>query len=562
MALFSKKRKYDAEVAPDEIFLDSKNIPDFDTQQFEGRIEKPIRKSTIIALGFVSFLILAGFGWRLAVLQIARGEAYYERSLENTLNKIPVFANRGVIYDRNGVPLAWNEESANGEFFSHRSYIDAPGSSLMLGYVSYPSKDASGYYWQTDFVGKDGIEKQYNDRLSGTNGAKIVEVNAMGEIVTENVTDQPEPGENITLALDSRIQTMLYSAIGKLANSNGFTGGAAAIMDVHTGELLASVSYPEYDSELLSLGDDSKTISSYIRDPRKVFLNRVSSGLFAPGSIVKPYVALAALNEGIISPEKSILSTGSISIPNPYFPGKFSVFKDWKAHGWVDMRRAIAVSSDVYFYAIGGGFQDQKGLGIANIDRYVKLFGLSTPTGIDLPKEASGIIPTPEWKEEHFDGDPWRIGDTYNTAIGQYGFQATLAEMLRAVGALANYGTLLTPHLIAGDMPADQKTTIDIPREFFQIIHEGMQQGANAGGTAAALEVPYVDIAAKTGTAQVGPANRFVNSWVTGFFPYENPKYAFIIMMEHGPVANLVGASYIGRQLFDWMHANAPEYLE
>lgn len=562
MALFSKKRKYDTEVAPDEIFLDAKNIPDFDTQQFEGRLEKPIKKSTIIALGFAVFLIFAGFSWRLAVLQIARGQTYYERSLENTLNKIPVFANRGVIYDRNGVPLAWNEESKSGEFFSHRSYKDEPGSSLMLGYVSYPSKDASGNYWQTDFVGKDGIEKQYNDRLSGVNGAKIIEVNAVGEVVSENVTDQPKPGENITLALDSRIQSMLYGAIGKLANSNGFTGGGAAIMDVHTGELLASVSYPEYDAELLSLGDDSKTISGYIRDTRKVFLNRVSSGVFAPGSIVKPIVALAALNEGIISPEKSILSTGSISIQNPYFPGKFTVFKDWKAHGWVDMRRAIAVSSDVYFYAIGGGFQDQAGLGIANIDKYVKLFGLSSPTGIDLPKEASGTIPTPEWKEEHFNGDPWRIGDTYNTAIGQYGFQSTLAEMVRATAALANYGTLVTPHLIAGDLPVENKTIIAIPREHFEIIHEGMHQAAQTGGTAAALDVSYVDIGAKTGTAQVGPANRFVNSWVVGFFPYEKPKYAFVIMMERGPATNLVGASYIGRQLFDWMHVNAPEYLE
>ena len=156
---------------------------------------------------------------------------------------------------------------------------------------------------------------------------------------------------------------------------------------------------------------------------------------------------MGALTEGVIDPYKKILSTGSISIPNPYFPDQKTVFKDWKAHGWTDMREAIAVSSDVYFYEIGGGFESQKGLGIVNIEKYAQLFGIGQKTGIDLPDEKGGIIPGPEWKIKNFKGEPWRIGDTYNTVIGQYGFQVTPLEMVRAISAIANYGTLVTPAL-------------------------------------------------------------------------------------------------------------------
>ncbi len=563
MSFFSKKKKYNSEIEPDEIFLDSSNIPDFNTQQFEGRLETPIPKSTVVFLCLAFFLVLLGYGWRVGVLQIAKGQAYFERSQENTLNKIPVFANRGIINDRNGVPLVWNDESATGDFFARRSYIQSPGLSLVLGYVSYPSKDASGYYWQTEYVGKDGLEKQYDDVLHGKNGAKIIEVDAQGSILSENSIDQPESGQNLKLAIDSRIQHALYGFIEGLSYSHNFIGGAGVIMDVHTGEILSSVSFPEYDSQTLSLGDDTEAISGYLKDKRKVFLNRTISGLFVPGSIVKPYVALAALSENIISPEKKILSTGSISIPNPYYPGKDSVFKDWKAHGWVDMRRAIAVSSDVYFYAIGGGFKDQKGLGIANIEKYATLFGLAEKTGIDLPGEAAGTIPSPEWKEKNFDNDPWRIGDTYHTAIGQYGFQVTPVEMVRAVAAIANKGTLVTPHVVVDPAPANLKQVkLPIPEEDFAIVAEGMRAGVTDGGTAAALDIGTVKIAAKTGTAQIGAHNEFYNSWVTGFFPYDNPRYAFAILMDRGPAGVLMGAPYVSRELFDWMAVNTPEYLK
>ncbi len=368
-------------------------------------------------------------------------------------------------------------------------------------------------------------------------------------------------GKDLVTTIDSRVQGELFSLIKNAAENFNFSGGAGVIMNVQNGEIITSTSFPEYNSATLSLGKDSATIQSYINDKRKVFMDRTISGLYTPGSIVKPFFALGALTEGIISPVKQILSTGSISIPNPYDKTKFTVFKDWRANGWTDMREALAVSSDVYFYSIGGGYGDQTGLGIANIEKYAKLFGIGEKTGVDLPDEADGTIPSPAWKAKNFAGDAWRIGDTYHTAIGQYGFQVTPMEMARASAAIANSGTLISPHFVLGDTAKeDQTTSVGLSSDYFQVVREGMRQAVTSG-TAASLNVPYVDVAVKTGTAQIN-GNRNVNSWVMGFLPYENPKYAFTIMMEAGPTTNSVNASSIMRQLLDWMSVNTPEYFQ
>jgi penicillin-binding protein 2 len=330
-------------------------------------------------------------------------------------------------------------------------------------------------------------------------------------------------------------------------------------MNVQNGEILTSTSFPEYNSEILSLGKDTKKIQDYLNDKRKVFLDRTISGLYTPGSIVKPFFAIGALTEGVIDPYKKILSTGSISISNPYFPDKKTVFKDWRANGWTDMREAIAVSSDIYFYEIGGGFERQKGMGIVNIEKYAKLFGIGEKTGVDLPDEKGGVIPSPLWKIKNFKGEVWRIGDTYNTTIGQYGFQVTPMEMVRAVSTIANYGSFITPHYIS-ENTEKIISKIDLKKEYFDVAREGMRQCVLMG-TCILLNVPYVQVAAKTGTAQIGINKNKVNSWIIGFFPYENPKYAFTIMMESGPSGNNVGTSSIMRQLLDWMSINTPEYF-
>ncbi|MFZ3011784.1 MAG: penicillin-binding transpeptidase domain-containing protein [Minisyncoccia bacterium] len=546
-------------VDPDEIFLDSQNLQNFDRQQFEGRIERPIPKKTILLLGILFLFFTGVFGTRLAYLQIQKGEAYFKRSQNNVLEKVIVFTDRGIVYDRNKIEMVWNKEESPASIPT-RAYL-SPGFSHLLGYVSYPTQDKSGNYWQGEFIGKDGLEKEYNDLLKGENGSKIIETDALGKVFSENIVNTPKQGADLVTTIDSRIQKELFSLIKKLSESGSFLGGAGIIMDTEKGEVITSTSFPEYNSEILSLGKDTTSIKGYLADKRKVFLNKNISGLYTPGSIVKPFFALGALVEGVIDPYKEILSTGSISIPNPYFPDQKTVFKDWKVNGWTNMMEALAVSSDVYFYEIGGGFEDQKGLGIANLEKYARLFGLGVKTGIDLPNEKSGNIPNPEWKLANFNGDPWRIGNTYHTAIGQYGFQVTPMEITRAVGAIANNGKLLTPHLVLGDKEKEKIISIiDLKKEYFDTVHDGMRQAVTYG-TAVALNVPYVEVAAKTGTAQVGLAKNKVNSWVVGFFPYENPKYAFTIMMEAGPSTGSVGASSIMRQLLDWMSINTPEYF-
>ncbi len=569
-----KKNKFkntNSFVEPDEIFLDSKNLQNFDRQQFEGRIERPISKKTILTLGILFLFFTGIFGARLVYLQIQKGETYFNRSQNNMFEKTLIFTDRGIIYDRNKKELAWNKkeevgtlppsESKTLNLPPTRAYL-SPGFSHLVGYVSYPSQDNTGNYWQSEFIGKDGLEKQYNDALKGENGATIIETDAFKKIYSENIVNTPKQGTDLITTIDARIQGELFTLIKNLSANRTFTGGSGVIMDVTNGEVITTTSFPEYDSEILSFGKDVSTINNYLTDKRKVFVDKNISGLYTPGSIIKPFFALGALTEGVIDPYKKILSTGSISIPNPYFPDQKTVFKDWQVNGWTNMMEALAVSSDVYFYEIGGGFENQKGLGIANIEKYAKLFGFADKTGIDLPDEKKGTIPSPEWKALNFKNDPWRIGDTYHTAIGQYGFQVTPMEMARAVGAIANNGKLLTPHLVLNDTVKNNQTTaLNLNKENFDFIHQGMRLAVTSG-TASSLNVPYVQVAAKTGTAQVGLAKNKVNSWVIGFFPYDNPKYAFAIMLENGPSASGSGAaaSTMG-QLLSWMSINTPEYF-
>ncbi len=480
------------------------------------------------------------------------------------MEKAIIFAERGIIYDRNSKEIAWNkkEEGENSNTdFSIRSYM-SNGFSHTLGYVSYPARDKKGNYWQGEFIGKDGLEKEYNETLKGENGSKIVETDAFGNIQSENIVNAPTRGTDLVTTLDFRLQKELFTLIKRASENHSFSGGAGVIMDLRSGEVLTATSYPEYSSEILSQGKDAATIKNYFEDKRKVFMDRTISGLYTPGSIVKPFFAIGALSENIIDASKQIISTGSISIQNPYFPDQKTVFKDWKAHGWTDMKEALAVSSDVYFYTIGGGYEDQRGLGIVNLEKYAELFGIGQKTGIDLPDEKIGVIPGVEWKLKNFSGDPWRIGDTYHTAIGQYGFQVTPMEITRAISAIGNKGTLVTPHLFLGNTEAvNQTTVLPLKEEYFGVVHEGMRQAVSYG-TAVALNVPYVKVAAKTGTAQLGVAKNRVNSWVVGFFPYEEPKYAFTILMESGPASGSVGAASIMRELLDYMSLEAPEYFK
>ena len=513
--------------------------------------------------------------WRLQVIQ---GANYAQRSENNILRPVPVFAGRGVIFDRKGVELAWNapletapliststdsavDDMSRESGVARREYATSTGLAHVLGYVQYPSKDNNGFYYQEDFIGVDGAEKYFNDQLQGVNGSRLVEVDARGHVVSQNVVRPAEQGKNVTLSIDGGVQSALFNNIKTVAEQSGFTGGAGVIMNVHTGEILALTSYPEFSPEIMSAKTDTNAVKSELNDPRLLFLDRAVDGLYTPGSIMKPYIALGVLTEHVIDPLKTIFTTGSISIPNPYDPTKSTLFRDWKNLGPLNLRQAIEWSSDVYFYTVGGGYKDQKGLGIANIDKYVRMFMFGTSTtGFFVSK--SGTIPTPEWKKKTFNED-WYLGDTYHTSIGQYGFQITPVQQVRALSALANGGTLIEPTILKDDGPhVDGVITEDqIPQANFNIVHEGMRM-STTDGTTKLLNISATHIAAKSGTAELGSAKKQVNSWITGFWPYEHPNYAFAAILERGPVTTMVGSAAAMRYTLDWMMLHAPEYFK
>ncbi len=549
------------EIAPDEVFLDSKNLPNFDVNQFEGRIEKPISVFSVVlftsACVFL-FLIILTKAWSL---QVSNGETYFQKSENNRLQHDTIFAERGSILDRFGNKLVWNSTEKKDGLFAYRSYTELPGFSHIVGYVKYPQKDKNGNFFQTDIEGVQGIEKIFNKTLAGDNGLKITEMNALGKVESESVIRPAKNGENLELSLDSRLQSKMYETINDLSNRIGFLGGAGGIMDIQTGEVLAMVSVPEYDSGVMSLATNRTKIQEFNKNPRLPFLDRFVTGLYTPGSIVKPFVGLAALTEDIIDSGTNIISRGSISVPNPYDPTKKTVFNDWKAHGAVDMRRAIAVSSDVYFYVIGGGFEGQQGLGIERLAKYMDIFGFGVKNNDEFFGGPAGVVPTPEWKLKAFDGDPWRIGDTYFTSIGQYGFQVTPLQALRATASLANGHGLLDPTIFKQPTSTDAflhpfKTPFS--EKNLDVARGGMRDAVTEGN-ASGLNVPYVKVAAKTGTAEIGVGKKYVNSWVVGFFPADHPRYAFTVMMERGPHDNTIGGVFVMRTMLDWMNINPAE---
>ena len=212
-----RKRTYTT-IDPDEIFLDSQNLPHFNVDQFEGRIEKPIGKSALGFVGMFIFLVGCIFTWKVWNLQITEGASYAKKSANNSLHTTKIFADRGLILDRNGLPLAWNEiNTATTSKFSLRSYATSTGFSTTIGYIKYPSKDSSGFYIQNSFTAKDGLEKIYDTEISGVQGRKIEETDVRGNVISESVVDLPQDGKNLNLSIDLRVQRKLYQSMLDIA---------------------------------------------------------------------------------------------------------------------------------------------------------------------------------------------------------------------------------------------------------------------------------------------------------------------------------------------------------
>lgn len=543
MNKYFKKKHYDG-LDFENVFFDSKNTAGMDTQQMQGVIERPISKWALFAVAALFIIILSIFSTKLYQIQVVQGSELYEASVGNAQKYQVLFNKRGIIYDRNGVELVWNEFK-DGQDFANRRYIETPGFAHLLGYVTYPQQDDKGKYFQTEYQGVSGLEYSYNEVLNGQLGFREIQVDTFGNIISDSTVQEGIDGLNLYTTIDVRLQEYLHRELARFVEEQKFVGASGIIMDVHTGEILAMTNVPEYDSNILADGDDRETIAGYNTDESKPFLNRALGGSYAPGSAVKPFIAAGILDKDLVDPNYRLVTNGTLVVPNR-FGGPPTYFRDARNNGVVNIQTALAKSSNIYFFTFGGGFEEHSGLGIYGMKDYLDMFGFGEKTGIAEFSELSGFVPDPQWKQQTF-GEEWLLGDTYYTAIGQYSFLATPLQLVTAAGAIATDGLLLSPQLVLGpngSVAPRIRRHIDISQEDFQEIQEGMRKTTtHEQGTARSLNLSFVTVAAKTGTAERGVNNSQWNSWTIGYWPYEEPKYAFVVMAENGPAGNRIPIS-------------------
>jgi len=428
-----------------------------------------------------------------------------------------------------------------------RNYVMGPVFSHVLGYTGRITKeglDSLDNYSASDYIGKDGLEKSYEKDLRGTPGKNEIIKNALGVKKEDKILSGPISGYNLVLNIDADLQKKVYDSLEKSIKNLGSKKGAAVALDPRTGAVLALVSYPSYDDNLFSQGISQADFSKLINDPNQPFFNRVISAQYPVGSTIKPFLAMGALEESIISSTKLINDIGYILIHSQNDPSVTYKFAGVIPHGWVDMKKAIAVSSNVYFYTIGGGYENQQGLGPSRIKKYLDLFGWEQKTGIDLPQEFSGFVPSPEWKKQ-VKKESWWDGDTYNLSIGQSDLQVTPLQLAVAYSYIANGGTMYKPQVVQKIVNGSGKdasvvkefTPEIISRNFIdpknlQIVREGMRDGVQKDyGSSFMLNDLPVAVAGKTGTAETNK-NGIYNTWSTSFAPYDNPEIVFVTTIE------------------------------
>jgi penicillin-binding protein 2 len=419
-----------------------------------------------------------------------------------------------------------------------RNYADSNIFSAFIGYdgkITREEMNKNPNYVMTDYIGKTAVEKQYESVLRGVPGAKQVEVDSVGNAKKNLGIIDPQAGSDLILNIDAGLQKKLYDSMAGILETTGTKSAAAVAIDPRTGGVLAMVSFPSYDNNLFARGISNADYQTIVSDKDLPLFNRAVNGEYPPGSTLKPAVATAALAEGTITPETIINGNGgSINI------GAFH-FGDWKVHDPSDVRMAIAQSNDIFFYTIGGGYGNIQGLGMSRMKKYENLFGFGSPTGIDLPGEATGFIPDEQWKLDKLK-EKWYIGDSYHCAIGQGFVTVTPLQLANYTATIANGGTLYAPGIVSQIKKSDGQTQLISPtvvRKNFvsdsvmQVVREGMRQTVT-GGTAQPLKTLPIEVAGKTGTAQFGEGGKQEHGWFISFAPYNNPTIAMAVLVEGG----------------------------
>jgi penicillin-binding protein 2 len=419
-----------------------------------------------------------------------------------------------------------------------RQYVDGPQFSSILGYVGKVNKNDladDSYYGPTDTIGRLGIEGQYESTLRGQHGRIF-----FGD-TADTINIDARSGGNVVLNIDSELQKHLYDELQTTLRSSGLSRGAAIIQNPQTGAVLAMVSFPGFDNNQFVNGLTQDQFNKIFQNLAKPLFNRVVSGLYNPGSTIKPLMGLMGLQEKVITPTTTIQDCISISIPNPFTPGQTYTFNNWRIdHGAFDLRRSIANSCNIFFASVGGGFGKIIGLGISKMVQYFKSSFVDKILGIDLPGEAHGFVPTPDWKRKTQNED-WYQGDTYNTSIGQGGLLVSPLWLNTYLSAIANGGTMYQPR-VADRIVDGNKNTLQVfsPKileklpfsdQNLAIIKDDMRETI-LSGTATLLKDLPVTAGAKTGTTQV-VNNQQINSLFTVFAPFDHPQLAMTILVEN-----------------------------
>ena len=369
-----------------------------------------------------------------------------------------------------------------------------------------------------DTIGKSGLEQVYDQRLRGTPGLSYRTVDALQRDLGTREGRAPIPGHDLVLTIDARTQRLAEDALaGRI--------GSVIVLRPTTGEILAMVSYPWFDPGLFRGGDGAQELRRALDDPTHPFVNRAVSSAYPPASVFKLILTVAVLEERLIPPEQQIDCRGQFRLGR--------VWDDWKleGHGPVDLREGLAQSCNIYYYTVGHK------LGVERIVHYARALGLGSPTGIELPREQAGFLPTPAWKQRQH-GEPWVGGDTINMSIGQGFITATPLQIANAVAAIANDGVVYRPYLVkevrSGADGSLLRRTVPTPLlevgvqpETFAFVREAMRYTVTDGTPAVAITTPAVQAAGKTGTAQThskdieGPERK--HSWFAAFAPADAP---------------------------------------
>lgn len=426
---------------------------------------------------------------------------------------------------------------------------EIPSLSHVLGYSGIVTQQEletlkpQGYS-RIDAIGKTGLEKAYEALLKGKKGFRTSEVDSRGKTGVLVGEQAAVDGSDLELSLDVRLQKAAEDALKEWMIPAKTQRGAVIAMDPRDGSVLALVSWPSYDNNLFSGKVSSTVYSALINNNDRPLFARAWQGSYPSGSTVKIVNSVAALAEGIVAANTTVVSSGGIRIGQWFFP-------DWKAggHGVVNVRGAIANSVNTFFYTVGGGYGSIAGLGVDKLTEWMRKFGLSEKTGIDLTGEDEGFVPSQDWKLEK-KNERWYVGDTYNLSIGQGDLLVTPMQVAAYTAAIANGGFNVTPHLkkdtgksmISTDRLADQS--------IIDTVRAGMRDCVTVGSCRRLSTMP-VDVAGKTGTAQWATDKPY-HAWFTSFAPYENPEIVVTVLLEEGGEGSAFAVPVAQKVLQTW----------